>query len=94
VVLDLVRNDVYAQLEAAHDEIRDLKARLAALSQSGISSAGHPLTTPLEFAKAHRVSVSTVNRALNAGDLLGIRQPNNRWLVDADQPYSPKRNRG
>lgn len=97
VVLKLVHTDLYALLEEARAEIRALNAKLAAMESTqpvqGISTNGHPLTTPLEFAKAHRVSVSTVNRALNAQELLGVRQPNNRWLVEADQPYSPKRNR-
>jgi len=85
-------------LERARDEIRILEARVAELSKVqpvlGITGAHGALTTPLEFARLHRVSVSTVNRALNAQDLLGVRQPNRRWLVYADQPYHAKRKRG
>ena len=86
--------DVYEQLRLANEQIRALQQRLADLSQGGIHADGHRLTTPLEFARVHCVSVSTVNRALNSGDLLGVRQPNGRWLVYADQPYHRKRNRG
>lgn len=59
-----------------------------------ISGQHGALTTPAVFAAAHRVSVSTVNRALNDQELLGVRQPNRRWLVYEDQPWMPKRKRG
>lgn len=97
MVLNVLARDVYAELLEAREQIRDLQARLNAVESAravGISGAHGPLTTPLEFSRLHRVSVSTVNRALNSKELLGIRQPNNRWLVYADQPYSAKRNRG
>jgi hypothetical protein len=60
----------------------------------GIVGAHGSLTTPARFAALHHTSVSTVNRALNAGEVTGIRQPNDRWLVYTDQIWTPKRKRG
>lgn len=88
--------DVYEQLRQAQTQIRLLKAQLKALESKqppGISLSGHALTTPKVFADMHRVSVATVNRALNDEALQGIRQPNGRWLVVTDQSYTPKRKR-
>ncbi len=60
----------------------------------GIAGQFGSLTTPRRFADLHHTSVSTVNRALNSGELMGIRQPNDRWLVYADLVWTPKRKRG
>ncbi len=60
----------------------------------GIAGQHGSLTTPAKFATEHHTSVSTVNRALNSGELMGIRQPNDRWLVYTDQAWTPKRKRG
>lgn len=89
--------DVFTQLERARDEIRSLQRLVKELRQrvaAPITGQHGALTTPAVFATAHRVSVSTVNRALNAGEVTGIRQPNDRWLVYQDQVWTPKRKRG
>jgi hypothetical protein len=91
--------DLQNQLAISLEQIRQWRERAeAAESQPtvirGIVGARGPLTTPAKFAAAHHTSVSTVNRALNAGEVTGIRQPNDRWLVDADQVWTPKRKRG
>lgn len=87
--LDCIR-ELRRQLQQRDELVNELRQRAAA----PITGQHGALTTPAVFAAAHRVSISTVNRALNAGELLGLRQPNHRWLVYEDQPWTPKRKRG
>lgn len=86
-------------LQQRDQQVKELRQRAeAAESQPsvirGIIGQHGPLTTPAKFARLHSVSISTVNRALNARELLGVRQPNQRWLVYEDQPWIQKRKRG
>lgn len=91
--------DLTQKLEISIALVKELRGRAeAAESQPtvirGITGPSGALTTPAVFADKHEVSISTINRALNDQELRGLRQPNHRWLVYADQPWIQKRKRG
>lgn len=91
--------DLKQKLEISIEQAKQWRLRAEAAEGQptvirGIVGAQGSLTTPAKFAAHHRTSVSTVNRALNAGEVIGIRQPNDRWLVYEDQVWMPKRKRG
>lgn len=78
-----------AELET---EVRRLQALLQLQERhddqtSRISAGGRELITPSEAARAHGVSLATINRALNGWGsyrLDGIQMSNGRWMVYAD----------
>ncbi len=89
-----------------HQRIAELEAEIARLQTllqqreqtSRISAGGRELITPSQAAKAHGVSVATINRALNGigARLEGIQMENGRWMVYADAPIVrlPRQKRG
>ena len=73
---------------------KQIEVEAARPTSGAINVNGRPLMTPAEFAKKHFASVATVNRRLNNNKLQGVKQPNGRWLVYADQSitrYSRKK---
>jgi hypothetical protein len=94
--------DRIAELEHLLAVERARSAKFAALlnertpSHTGpMQFNGRPVLTPAQVARQQRCSVSTVIRYVQQGRWEADTVPgSNRWLIYADQPFTPKRKAG